>query len=115
MVGDIEIMITFTDNAAEKVLEIIAEDPELKDAKFRLGIKGAGCSGFQYISGMETSIEEDDTILECNGVPVVVDPLSYQYLMGVTIDYTKELMGETFTINNPSAKSQCGCGNSFSI
>ena len=108
-------MITFTDTAAEKVLEIIAEDPKLKGAGFRLGIKGAGCSGFQYVFGMETEIIEDDIVFEASGVKVIVDPLSYTYLMDVTVNYTKELMGEAFTITNPSAKNQCGCGHSFSV
>ena len=106
-------MITITEIAAAKVLEIIAGDPELKDAGFRLGVQGAGCSGFQYVFGMETEIADDDTILESHGVKVVVDPMSYQYLMGVTIDYTKDLMGEAFTVNNPGATSTCGCGHSF--
>ncbi len=108
-------MITITEIAAKKVLEIIAGDPGLKDAGFRLGIQGAGCSGFQYVFGMETDITEDDTILESNGVKLVVDPMSYQYLGGVVINFTKDLMGEAFTIENPNAKSTCGCGNSFSI
>ncbi len=108
-------MITITEIAAKKVLEIIAGDPELKDAGFRLGVQGAGCSGFQYQFGMDTDIAEDDTILESNGVKIIVDPMSYQYLMGVTIDYTKELMGEAVTISNPNATSTCGCGHSFGI
>ena len=98
-------MITITEIAAKKVLEIIAGDPELKDAGFRLGVQGAGCSGFQYQFGMDTDIAEDDTILESNGVKIIVDPMSYQYLMGVTIDYTKELLGEAFTISNTNATS----------
>jgi iron-sulfur cluster insertion protein len=108
-------MITITETAANKVLEIIAGDPELKGAGFRLGVQGAGCAGFQYVFGIEADIAEDDTILESNGVKVIVDPMSYQYLMGVTIDYTKDLMGEAFTIKNPGATTTCGCGHSFGM
>jgi len=108
-------MITFTDTAAKKVLEIIAEDPELKDAGFRLGVQGAGCAGLQYMFGMDTNIEEGDTVFEANGVKVIVDPISYSYVVGSTVDYKKESMGEAFTITNPNAKTSCGCGHSFSV
>ena len=108
-------MITITDTAAKKVLEIIAEDPKLEDAGFRLGIQGAGCAGFQYMFGMDSDISEEDTVFESKGVKIIVDPVSYSYVMGSIVDFKKESMGEAFTIENPNAKTNCGCGHSFSV
>ena len=103
----------FTDNAARKVKELIAEEgnPELK---LRVFVSGGGCSGFQYGFTFDEMTNEDDTVMEKNGVALLIDPMSYQYLVGAEIDYTESLEGSQFVIKNPNATSTCGCGSSFS-
>ena len=103
----------FTDNAAKKVKELIEEEknPALM---LRVFVSGGGCSGFQYGFTFEESAAEDDTRVEKNGVTVLVDPLSFQYLSGAEIDYQEGLQGAQFVIKNPNAKPSCGCGSSFS-
>ncbi|GBU09906.1 iron-sulfur cluster insertion protein [Gammaproteobacteria bacterium] len=105
--------INFTDSAALKVKALIDEEqnPALM---LRVFIQGGGCSGFQYGFTFEEELGEDDTIVENQGVKLIIDPLSFQYLTGAEIDYTSNLQGEQFVIRNPSAKTTCGCGNSFS-
>jgi len=104
----------FTDSAANKVKELIAEEgnPELK---LRVFVTGGGCSGFQYGFTFDDAIAEDDTTMEKNGVTLLIDPMSYQYLVGAEIDYTEGLEGSQFVIRNPNATSTCGCGSSFSV
>lgn len=104
----------FTDAAAHKVRELIAEEnnPELK---LRVYISGGGCSGFQYGFTFDEQRAEDDLALEKEGVMLVVDPLSLQYLMGAEIDYSESLHGAQFVIRNPNAKTTCGCGSSFAV
>lgn len=104
----------FTDNAANKVKELIAEEgnPELK---LRVFVSGGGCSGFQYGFTFDEVTNEDDTVMEKNGVALLIDPMSYQYLVGAEIDYTESLEGSQFVIKNPNATSTCGCGSSFSV
>ena len=106
--------LVFTDAAAHKVRELIAEEnnPELK---LRVYISGGGCSGFQYGFTFDEQRAEDDLALVKDGVMLIVDPLSLQYLMGAEIDYTENLHGAQFVIRNPNAKSTCGCGSSFSV
>ena len=103
----------FTDNAAGKVRELIEEEgnPELK---LRVFVTGGGCSGFQYGFTFDEMQNEDDTIVQKGGVTLLVDPMSYQYLVGAEIDYSEGLEGAQFVIKNPSATSTCGCGSSFS-
>ena len=106
--------IVFTDNAATKVAELIAEEgnPELK---LRVFVQGGGCSGFSYGFTFDEVANEDDTTMTKNGVSLLIDMMSYQYLMGAEIDYKNDLEGAQFVIkNNPGAKSTCGCGSSFS-
>jgi len=105
--------LVFTDAAALKVRELIAEEnnPELK---LRVYISGGGCSGFQYGFTFDEARADDDLALEKQGVTLVVDPLSLQYLMGAEIDYSENLNGAQFVIRNPNAKTTCGCGSSFS-
>ncbi len=105
--------INFTDAAALKVKSLIEEEqnPALM---LRVFIQGGGCSGFQYGFTFEESLGEDDTIVENQGVKLLIDPLSFQYLMGAEIDFTSGLQGEQFVIRNPNAQTTCGCGNSFS-
>ena len=104
----------FTDNAANKVKELIEEEgnPALK---LRVFVTGGGCSGFQYGFTFDEEVAEDDTTMEKNGVQLLIDPMSYQYLVGAEIDYTDGLEGSQFVISNPNASSTCGCGSSFSV
>lgn len=106
--------LNFTDNAAGKVRELIAEEgnPELK---LRVFVTGGGCSGFQYGFTFDEAASDDDTLLEKGGVTLLIDPMSYQYLVGAEIDYTEGLEGSQFVIRNPNASSTCGCGSSFSV
>lgn len=103
----------FTDSAASKVKELILEEgnPELK---LRVFVTGGGCSGFQYGFTFDEVTNEDDTIMEKNGVMLLIDPMSFQYLVGAEIDYSEGLQGSQFVIKNPNATSTCGCGSSFS-
>lgn len=104
----------FTDNAASKVRQLIEEEGNA-DLKLRVFVSGGGCSGFQYGFTFDEVINEDDTVLEKNGVQLLIDPMSFQYLTGAEIDYQEGLEGSQFVIKNPSATSTCGCGSSFSI
>lgn len=105
--------ILFTDSAANKVKELIAEEgnPELK---LRVFVTGGGCSGFQYGFTFDELTSEDDTVMQKNGVTLLIDPMSFQYLVGAEIDYSEGLQGAQFVIKNPNATSTCGCGSSFS-
>ena len=106
--------IGFTDAAARKVQQLILEEgnPELK---LRVYISGGGCSGFQYGFSFDEEQAEDDIAIENDGVTLLVDPLSIQYLMGAEVDYMESLHGAQFVIRNPNASTTCGCGSSFSI
>ena len=103
----------FTDNAAKKVKELIEEEknPALM---LRVFVSGGGCSGFQYGFTFEENANEDDTRVEKNGVTLLIDPLSFQYLAGAEIDFQEGVQGAQFVIKNPNATSTCGCGSSFS-
>lgn len=106
--------LVFTAAAARKVRELIQEEgnPELK---LRVYISGGGCSGFQYGFGFEEGRQEDDVAVETDGVTLLVDPISLQYLSGAEVDYSESLQGAQFVIRNPNAKTTCGCGSSFSL
>lgn len=104
----------FTDSAASKVRELIAE--ENNDAlMLRVFISGGGCSGFQYGFTFDENIGDGDTVVEKSGVKLLIDPMSYMYLVGAEIDYTEGLEGAQFVIRNPNATTTCGCGSSFSV
>jgi iron-sulfur cluster insertion protein len=103
----------FTDSAATKVKSLIDEEGNA-DLKLRVFVTGGGCSGFQYGFTFDEVTNEDDTVMEKNGVTLLVDPMSFQYLMGAEIDYQEGLEGAQFVIKNPNATSTCGCGSSFS-
>lgn len=103
----------FTDSAAIKVKELIEEEGNL-GLKLRVFVTGGGCSGFQYGFTFDEEVNDDDTTLEKNGVTLLIDPMSYQYLVGAEIDYSEGLEGSQFVIRNPNATSTCGCGSSFS-
>lgn len=103
----------FTTAAAAKVRELI--DDEGNDAlMLRVFVSGGGCSGFQYGFTFDENLTEGDSIIEKDGVKLLIDPMSYQYLVGAEIDYTEGLEGAQFVIRNPNAQSTCGCGSSFS-
>ena len=110
---DMPAPLDFTDSAAAKVKELIEEEsnPALK---LRVFVQGGGCSGFQYGFTFDEDRQEDDTAIEKAGVTLLVDPMSFQYLMGAKIDYKEDLEGARFIINNPNAATTCGCGSSFS-
>lgn len=103
----------FTDNAASKVKELIEEEGNAA-LKLRVFVSGGGCSGFQYGFTFDEAVNDDDTVVEKNGVTLLIDPMSYQYLVGAEIDYSEGLEGSQFVIKNPNAASTCGCGSSFS-
>lgn len=102
----------FTDNAAGKVKELIEEEGN-PDLKLRVFVSGGGCSGFQYGFTFDEIQNDDDTVVEKEGVQLLVDPMSYQYLVGAEIDYKDDLEGAQFVIKNPNATTTCGCGSSF--
>jgi len=105
--------VNFTDAAASKVSALIAEEGN-DQLKLRVFITGGGCSGFQYGFTFEEEISEGDTQVEKDGVTLLIDPTSYQYLAGSDIDYSDGVEGSQFVIRNPNATSTCGCGSSFS-
>lgn len=112
-VTDMPAPLIFTDSAAAKVKTLIDEEgnPELK---LRVFVTGGGCSGFQYGFTFDESANEDDTSMVKNGVTLLIDAMSYQYLVGAEIDYQEGAEGAQFVIKNPNASSTCGCGSSFS-
>ena len=105
---------TFSDAAARKVKSLIAEE-ENENLKLRVFVTGGGCSGFEYGFTFDEDVEDDDTEIQKEGVALLIDPLSYQYLAGSVIDYREDLQGSRFVVENPNAVTTCGCGNSFSI
>lgn len=106
--------IVFTDAAARKVQQLVLEEgnPELK---LRVYISGGGCSGFQYGFTFDEEQAPDDVAVDNDGAKLLVDPLSFQYLMGAEVDYAESLQGAQFVIRNPNASTTCGCGSSFSV
>jgi iron-sulfur cluster insertion protein len=112
-VTDMPPPLLFSDSAANKVKDLIDEEgnPALK---LRVFVTGGGCSGFQYGFTFDEAINEDDTTMVKNGVTLLIDAMSYQYLAGAEIDYQEGIEGAQFVIKNPNATSTCGCGSSFS-
>jgi iron-sulfur cluster insertion protein len=106
--------IGFTDAAATKVKELIAEENN-DQLKLRVFISGGGCSGFQYGFTFDETVQEGDTQVDKAGVTLLIDPMSFQYLAGAEIDYTEGIEGAQFVIRNPNATTTCGCGSSFSV
>ena len=106
--------LNFTDNDDNKVRELIEEEGNA-ELKLRVFVTGGGCSGFQYGFTFDEVQNEDDTVMQKNGVMLLIDPMSYQYLVGAEIDYTEGLEGAQFVIKNPNATSTCGCGSSFNV
>lgn len=106
--------VIFTAAAADKVRELLHDEPD-PDLKLRVFVTGGGCSGFQYGFKFDKETEDGDTVVVKNGVTLVVDPMSVQYLMGAEIDYKDGVEGAQFVIRNPNATTTCGCGSSFSV
>lgn len=102
------------ESAVNKIKELIAEENN-PDLKLRVFVQGGGCSGFQYGFTFDELQNEDDFDYNFDGVKVVVDSMSAQYLQGASIDYVDDVYGSSFTINNPNATTTCGCGSSFSV
>ena len=110
---DLSAPLIFTDSAAAKVADLVAEEgnPELK---LRVFVQGGGCSGFQYGFTFDEVVNEDDTQMAKNGVTLLIDAMRLQFLAGAEIDYKEDLQGAQFVIKNPNATTTCGCGSSFS-
>ena len=104
----------FTDEAAAKVKSLIEEEDN-DELMLRVFVSGGGCSGFQYGFTFDESITDGDTVVEKDGVKLLIDPMSFQYLVGGEIDYSEGLEGAQFVIRNPNATTTCGCGSSFSV
>lgn len=109
----LESPLNFTDTAADKVRQLILDEGDER-LMLRVFVQGGGCSGFQYGFTFEQELGEGDTIVEKHGVKLLIDPMSYQYLVGAEIDYSEGLEGAQFVIRNPNAQTTCGCGSSFS-
>lgn len=107
-------MITLTDSSAEKIRDLLAEENN-PNVKLRVFVQGGGCSGMQYGFTFDEEQGDDDFFVEKDGVVLLVDSMSMQYLTDATIDYKEDLMGSSFTIKNPNAQTTCGCGSSFSV
>jgi iron-sulfur cluster insertion protein len=106
--------VIFTDSAAQKVEALIQEESN-PNLKLRVFISGGGCSGFQYGFTFDEELQDGDAQVENQGVTLLIDPMSVQYLMGAEIDYKEDLEGSQFIIRNPNAETTCGCGSSFSV
>lgn len=107
-------LLNVSDNAVRKVKALI-EDEANPDLKLRVFVTGGGCSGFQYGFTFDEAVGDEDTTIEKDGISVLVDPLSFQYLIGASVDYLEGLEGARFVVSNPNASTTCGCGASFSI
>jgi iron-sulfur cluster insertion protein len=110
---DTPLPLIFSDSAAAKVRQLIEEEGN-SELKLRVFVQGGGCSGFQYGFTFDEVVNEDDTTMERNGVTLLIDAMSYQYLVGAEIDYKEDIEGAQFVIRNPNATTTCGCGSSFS-
>ena len=109
----LEDRVTITEAAVQQIQEIIAGEGSDFNSALRIFVQGGGCSGFQYGFTFDEEVNDDDWQFDKEGVRVLVDSMSMQYLEGATIDFKKQLSGSSFVISNPNAKSSCGCGSSF--
>ncbi len=114
MQAETENALVFTNAAATKVASLIEEEGN-PNLMLRVYIQGGGCSGFQYGFSFDEEMKAGDTRVDTDGVTMLVDPMSMQYLMGAEVDYTESLQGSQFVIRNPNAATTCGCGSSFSV
>ena len=106
--------ITLTDKAAEKIGELLGGQEDAQDQALRVAVRGGGCSGFQYALAFDRA-KEDDNVFEVDGVSVVVDKVSMQFVFGSEVDYVEGLQGAGFQVNNPNVVAACGCGSSFQV
>lgn len=111
---ELESPLVFSDAAAVKARELMVDEGS-DDLMLRVFVSGGGCSGFQYGFTFDDAAGDGDTVVENDGVRLLIDPMSVQYLMGAEIDYTEDLEGARFVIRNPNATTTCGCGSSFSV
>ncbi|MCK8517171.1 iron-sulfur cluster insertion protein ErpA [Methylonatrum kenyense] len=111
---DFDNPLVVTDSAASKVRELLEEENN-SALKLRVYVSGGGCSGFQYGFTFDENVEDGDTAMEKDGVTLLIDPMSVQYLMGAEIDYVESVQGAQFVIRNPNATTTCGCGSSFGV
>jgi iron-sulfur cluster assembly accessory protein len=107
-------MVTLTDIAAEKVRQFMNGQQAAGEVGLRVGVRGGGCSGFQYALALDER-HDDDQVFDCAGIPVLVDPASLRYVDGSTVDYTESFMGAGFEVSNPNVVASCGCGSSFRV
>ena len=107
-------MVTLTDIAAEKVKGFLSQQESEGEVGLRVGVRGGGCSGFQYALALDEKREEDH-VFDHDGIRVIVDPASLQYVDGSNVDFTETLMGSGFEVNNPNVVAACGCGSSFRV
>lgn len=107
-----ETIISITDNAAEKIRSLMAQEEE-ENLALRIGVRPGGCSGFQYSIFFDDEVNEDDETFESNGVKVAIDAMSVPYIVGSEFDWQESLMGAGFAVNNPNVQGGCGCGSSF--
>jgi iron-sulfur cluster insertion protein len=107
-------MIEVTESAAEKIKKILKEE-NAKNNNLRIYIEGGGCSGFKYGFALADEVETDDFDIESNGIHLLVDSISFQYLRGATLDFKRKLFESEFVLKNPNAKTSCGCGSSFTV
>jgi len=107
-------MVTVKENAIKKIKEILAEENN-PNINLRIFVQGGGCSGFQYGFTLDESVTDEDFVLDLDGVKLLVDSMSSQYLQGAEVDYIESLAGSQFSIKNPNAQSTCGCGSSFAV
>jgi iron-sulfur cluster insertion protein len=105
--------VTISDRAARRIAEILKR--ESQPAALRVAVTGGGCSGFQYNFALDDAQLDEDLVVEKNGARVLIDPVSLDFLAGAEIDFTDDLIGQAFKINNPNATASCGCGTSFSV
>jgi iron-sulfur cluster assembly accessory protein len=105
--------VTISDRAARRIAQIL--QAEAPPAMLRLAVTGGGCSGFQYNFAVDDTRTEEDLVLEKDGATVLIDPVSLDFLQGAEIDFTDDLIGQAFKVNNPNATASCGCGTSFSV
>ena len=110
-----QIDLNITETCWSRILDVIVDNGEPK-LKLRAFVQGGGCSGFQYGFTLDEEINDDDFVIDGpNGVQILVDSVSYQYLAGATLDYKNDVMGSSFVVDNPNAKASCGCGSSFTV
>lgn len=105
---------TVTENAAKRLAYLVSQEED-KSVNLRITVEGGGCSGFQYNYGFDAKINEDDRIFERDGIKVVIDTMSLDFVKGSQLDYVETMMAAAFEIKNPNATANCGCGNSFSV